>query len=170
MQKQLELLQRQERSTAGKSIKSGLRRAGDNSVKHEIAWPHHHCFPSAGRQLPDYKELSTLQFMVGFQVASRKKPATQCAPHWPTSLPGCSRDEWATARHAHLILLQDIERGKCSWRDSDQIEKVRICNTAHIIQTKVTTSQQKQSKSSQKEFTCGDYTNNTCKFSADHVV
>ena len=66
MQKQLELLQGQQRSTAGKTIKSGLHRAGDNSVKHEIAWPHHHCFPSAGGQLTDYKELSPLQFMVGF--------------------------------------------------------------------------------------------------------
>ena len=31
---------------------------------------------------------------------------------------------WATARHAHLILLQDIERDKCSRRGPDAIEKI----------------------------------------------
>ena len=69
-----------------------------------------------------------------------------------------------------MILLQDIERGKSSWRDPDQTEKIRIRNTARIIQPKSTNSQQKQSKSSQKEIICGDYTKNTYKFTADHVV
>ena len=61
------MLQGEQRSNLGtKSIKLGLHRAGDNSVKYETAWPHYHCFPGAGGQLPDYNELSPLQFMVGF--------------------------------------------------------------------------------------------------------
>ena len=50
---------------------------------------------------------------------------------------------WTTARHAHMILLQDIERGKCSWRDPDQSEKVQICNTARVIQPKAPNTNQK---------------------------
>ena len=68
VQRQLQKLQVQQRhNTEGKhSIKSGLHRAGDNAVKQLISWPHHYCFPSAGRQLPEYKELSPLQFMIKF--------------------------------------------------------------------------------------------------------
>ena len=35
-------------------------------MKQLISWPHHYCLPSAGGQLPEYKELSPLQFMIGF--------------------------------------------------------------------------------------------------------
>ena len=68
VQRQLERLQGKQRhtSTGNKTIKSGLHRAGDSAVKQEISWPHHHCFPGPGGQLPEYKELSPLQFMVGF--------------------------------------------------------------------------------------------------------
>ena len=68
VQKQLEWLQGQQRGarTADKTIKSGFHRSGDNAVKPEIAWPHHHCFPNAKGNMPEYKELSPLQFMIGF--------------------------------------------------------------------------------------------------------
>ena len=68
VQRQLQKLQGQQcRGTEGKhSIKSGLHRVGDNAVKQLISWPHHYCFPSAGGQLPEYKELSPLQFMISF--------------------------------------------------------------------------------------------------------
>ena len=174
VQKQLERLQGQQRSTTGKTIKSGLHRAGDNSVKREIAWPHHHCFPGAGGQLPDYKELSPIQFMVGFlgclQEEASNTVRTNMIAYGRHLFQDALETNWATARHAHMILLQDIERGKCSWRDPDQTEKIRIRNTARIIQPKSTNIPQKQPKNNQREIICMDYTKNTCKFTADHVV
>ena len=38
---------------------------------------------------------------------------------------------WVTARHAHLVLLQDIDI-KCSLKRPDMVEKVRIRNTARV--------------------------------------
>ena len=175
VQKQLEMLQGQQRSTSGmKSIKSGLHRAGDNSVKREIAWPHHHCFPGAGGQLPDYKELSPLQFMVGFlgclQEETSSTICTNMIAYGRHLFQDALETNWTTARHAHMILLQDIERSKCSWREPDHVEKVRIRNTARVIQPKAANSNQKPHKSNQKEIICTDYAANSCKHPADHVV
>ena len=174
VQRQLEMLQGQHRTTSGKSIKSGLHRAGDNSVKCEIAWPHHHCFPGAGGQLPDCKELSPLQFMVGFLGCLQEETSSTARANMVSYGRHLFQDavetNWTTARHAHMILLQDIERGKCTWRDADTIEKIRIRNTARVIQPKAANSNQKQHKNGQKEIICADYSGNTCKHSTDHVV
>ena len=129
------MLQGQQRLNSGtKSIKSGLHRAGDNSVKREIVWSHHHSFPGTGGQLPDYKELSPLQFMVGFlgwlQEETSTTVRTNMIAYGRHLFQDALETNWTTARHAHMILFQDIERGKCSWREPDQIEKVRIRNTA----------------------------------------
>ena len=40
---------------------------------------------------------------------------------------------WWTARHAHMVLLQDMERGKVTWRWPDAVEKFWIRNTACVI-------------------------------------
>ena len=76
---------------------------------------------------------------------------------------------WATAKHTHMILLQDIERGKCTWRNPDKIEKNRIRNTARVINTKESPSQPKISKTSNHEKLCQDYNSNNCQQSADHI-
>ena len=110
-----------------KPFKSGLLRSGDNAVKQEISWPHHHCFPGQGGQLPNYKDLSPMQFMVGFLGCLQNEPSTIAKNNMIEY--GCHlfqdaiKTNWTTARHAHLILLQEIERGKCSWQNSDLVEK-----------------------------------------------
>ena len=76
---------------------------------------------------------------------------------------------WATAKHTHMVLLQDIERWKCTWRNLDKVKKIRIQNTAHIITPKQTSSQQKTSKGNYREKVCQDYNANNCQQSADHV-
>ena len=152
VQRQLEKLQGTQRqlSTGNKTIKSGLHRAGDSAVKQEINWPHHHCFPGPGGQLPDYKELSPLQFMVGFlgclQEEGSSTVRSNMIEYGRHLFQDAIETNWATAKHAHMVLLQDIERGKCSWRNPDKVEKVRIRNTARIITPKQPSTQQKFTK------------------------
>ena len=130
VQQQLERLQGQHRGvmTTGKAIKFGLLRPGDNAIKTEIAWPHHHCFPNAGGKLPEYKELSPLQFMIGFMgcvlEGNSNTVRTNMLEYGRHLLQDAVETNWATAHHAHLVLLQDIERGKVSWRRPDTVEKV----------------------------------------------
>ena len=142
VQRQLERLQGKQRhtSTGNKTIKSGLHRAGDSAVKQEISWPHHHCFPGPGGQLPEYKKLSPLQFMVGFlgclQEENSPTVRTNIIEYGRHLFQNAIETNWTTAKHAHMVLLQDIERGKCTWRNPDKIEKVQIRNTAQVIAPK----------------------------------
>ena len=76
---------------------------------------------------------------------------------------------WATAKHAHMVLLPEIERGKCSWRAPDLVEKIRIWNTARVIAQKSSSTQPKRSKSTRGKL-CADYNTNNCHYSSDHVV
>ena len=40
---------------------------------------------------------------------------------------------WLTARHAPMVLWQDMQCGKVTWRLPDQVEKIQIQNTARVI-------------------------------------
>ena len=76
VRKQLGMLQGQQRSNSGtKSIKSGLHRAGENSVKREMAWPHHHCFPGAGGCYLTTRNCLHYNLWWASLAAFRKKPA-----------------------------------------------------------------------------------------------
>ena len=176
VQRQLEKLQGQSRSTtvSGKPFKSGLHRSGDNAVRLEIPWPHHHCFPGPGGNLPDYKDLSPLQFMVGFlgciQEEASNTVRSNMLEYGRHLFQDAIETNWSTARHAHLVLLQDIERGKCSWRRPDVVEKIRIRNTARVIAPKPSANAAKGAKSSSREKICQDFNSNTCKHPSDHIV
>ena len=78
---------------------------------------------------------------------------------------------WGTARHAHLVVLQEIERGKLSWKNPDQVDKVRIRNTARVLMQKPgnhpTTKNQRNRT---KDRICADYKHNNCSQTSDHVV
>ena len=174
VQRQLARLEGKQRHSAGnKTIKSGLHRAGDSAVKQEISWPHHHCFAGPGGQLPDYKELSPLQFMVGFLGCLQEENSSTIKANMIEYDRHLFQDaietNWATAKHAHMVLLQDIEKGKCTWRNPDKIEKIRIRNTARVINTKQIHSQPKISKINNHEKVCQDYNSNNCQQSADHI-
>ena len=139
VQRQLEKLQGQSRSTtaSGKPFKSGLHHSGDNAVRLKIPWPHHYCFPGPGGNLPDYKDLSPLQFMVGFlgciQEETSNTVRSNMLEYGRHLFQDAIETNWSTARHAHLVLLQDIERGKCSWHKPDVVEKIRIHSTVRVI-------------------------------------
>ena len=66
VQRQLERLQGSSIGNTISGTKTCLHRTGDIVVRQEIAWPYHYCFPGPGGQLPDYKDLSPIQFFVGF--------------------------------------------------------------------------------------------------------
>ena len=141
IQRQLQKLQGQQRhNTEGKhSIKSGLHCAGDNAVTQLISWPHHYCFPSAGGQLPaaEYKELSPLQFMIGFlgclQDESSNSVRSNMIEYGRHLFQDALEMNWATAKHAPMVLLKEIERGKCSWHSPDLVEKIQIRTLPELL-------------------------------------
>ena len=50
--------------------------AMDNAVKLEIPWPHHHCFPSSGVNLPKNKDLSPSNFSLDSWATYKRNRVT----------------------------------------------------------------------------------------------
>ena len=95
---------------------------------------------SAGGSLPEYKDLSPIQFVIGFMGCIQEEQSnTVCnnmLEYGHHLLQDTLEANWLTARHAHMVLLQDMERGKVTWRRPDAVEKIRIRNTARVIPDK----------------------------------
>ena len=157
VQRQLERLQGSSRGntiSGTKTLKSGLYRTGDNAVRQEIAWLHHYCFPGPGGQLPEYKDLSPIQFFIGFLGCLQEEKSntirSNMIDYGRHLMQDALETNWNTARHVHLVVLQDIERCKLSWRNPDQVDRVQIRNIARVIMAKNTPQSSKQSKPSTK--------------------
>ena len=105
-------------------------------MKQEISLPHHHCFPGEGGQLPEYKNLSPVQFTVEFLGCLQDEPSITIKNNMieygrHSKIP--SKNIWTTAHHTNLSLLEEIEGGKCSWQNPGLVEKIQIQNNARII-------------------------------------
>ena len=126
----------------GKPLKSGLHRARDNEVKVAILLPHHHCFPSQGGNLPEFKDLSRLQFMVGFldclQEEASNLVRNNMIEYDRHLFQDAIETNWATARHARLVLLQDTERGKCVIRPGSFSQKPMYKKVVSSLKIKFT--------------------------------
>ena len=129
-------------------------------MKQLISWPHHYCFPSAEGQLPEDKELSPLQFMIRFlrclQDEYSSTVKSNMIEYGRHLFQDALETNWVTAKHAHMVLLQEIERGKCSWRFPDLEKKIRIQNTARVIAQKPASTQPKSFKST-KDKLCPEH-------------
>ena len=90
-------------------IKSGLHRAGDNTVKREIAWLHHHGFVGPNGNLLEYKELPPIQFMIGFLGCIPEEESNtvkaNMVEYGRHLLQDALETNWQKARHAHMVLL-----------------------------------------------------------------
>ena len=110
--------------------------------------------------------------MIGFMgcVLEENTIRTNMLEYGRHLLQDTSETNWVTARHTHLVLLQDIERGKCSWHRPDAVEKIRIRNTARIISHKGSANTAKAGKIPTKDKVCLNFNTNVCKFALDYVV
>ena len=119
------------------------------------------------------KDLSPIQFMIGIMGCIQEEASntvkSNMLEYGRHLLLDALETNWATARHAHLMLLQEINRGKCSWRRPDAIEKTRIRNTARVITTKARGTAPKSGKHNSRDKVCTDFNSNNCKFPGDHI-
>ena len=90
--------------------------------------------------MPEYKDLCPIQFMIGSMCCIQEEVNSTVKSHvlgvWETSAARHLRNQLGHFKARHLIIQQEIERGKCSWRRPDTVEKIRIRNTTRVITTK----------------------------------
>ena len=108
--------------------------------------------------MPEYKDLSPIQFMIDFMGCIQEEQSntirSKMLEYSRHLLQDALEMNWATTRHAHLVLLQDIKLGKCLWlkarRDGGTVPKT--------------------GKVTSKDQICVNFNANTCRFASDHVV
>ena len=145
---------------------------GDNNVK-KLAGHTISVFRVVAGQLPEYQELSPILWSgIVFKMKNEKsnKAGKNTLEYGRHLIQDALETNWTTTRHAHLVLFKEIERGKCSWKHSNIIEKIRICSTAWVMNPKGTLPATKQGKWNTKDIICSDYNISSCKYSSDHIV
>ena len=165
---QYDHLSRTEQGFKGKStdaiLKSGRYRAGIHKVRRSISWPQDFCTTVNGKQ-PTYDDLSALQWMQGFIYCvldeNNPKIRTNMLLHGGSVLQDAIELSFPTAKRAHGVVLQEIEKGVLDWDKMDEIERVRSRNAQRII---ASSSGSKSNDTTEKVFICKLYNKGTCKY------
>ena len=127
--------------------------------------PQGFCSVSAGAKQPNY-DLSTLQWVQGYVgcVLDEKDEIARQNMLWHMMQLMEDSIEWSfqTAKRAHAVVLQEIERGRCDWKNPDLVEKIRCRNTQRALNVPEST------KKNNKTFLCRHFNKGTCKYESEH--
>ena len=167
VQIQAEVAKRLHKDYKGKStdanLKSGRYRAGIHKVRRTISWPQDFCTTVNGKQ-PTYDDLSALQWMQGFIYCvleeNNPKIRTNMLLHCGSVIQDAIELSFPTAKRAHGVVLQEIEKGVLNWDKFNEIERVRGRNAQRIL---ASSSVAKSNDITDKVFICKLYNKGTCK-------
>ena len=147
-------------------LKSGRYRAGVSKVKVHVNWPQDFCSVPGNAKQPTYDELSCEQWVQGFLYCILEEKDENKREHmlyYHTLLMQDAIElNCQTAKRAHAIILQEIEKGKLTWDNLDQIEKIKNRFTQRVVHTsKASTNGGNQA--------CIHYNKGFCKLEGDHI-
>ena len=107
--------------------------------------------------------LSALQWTQGFVYCvleeNNPKMKTNMLLHCSNVLRDVIELSFSTAKRAHGVVLQEIEKGALDWDKLDDIEKVRGRNAQHIL---ASSSVVKPNNGTHKVFICKLYNEGSC--------
>ena len=117
--------------------KSGRFRAGIHKVRHVIPWPQDYCTTVSGYKQPTYDDLNVFQWSQGFVYCvleeSHRKTRENMLRYFTSLMQDAVEMSFATAKRAHSIILQEIEKRNSDWDNLDKIEKLRCRHTEKYI-------------------------------------
>ena len=147
------------------ALKSGRFRTGSHKVRHIISWPQDFCTILAGGKQPTYDELSPMQWSQGIVATALEEKDPIIRENMLKYFISIAQDaievSFPTARRAHGILLQEIEKGVCTWKDFDLVEKIRSRNTQRFASPVGNVKQNPEVVD--KNFICKLYNKGTCR-------
>ena len=163
----LKQLEQQNIQPTGKhSLKSGRYRAADTQVNFYVSWPQEYVYVGPNRKTVAYDDLTSEQFTLGYLRIVQRQPADVKASmldHLTKLLQSSIDFNFNIARGSHAVILQEIERGSFTWRDSDDIERTRLLYT-----NKVNTTDSVNRTSEVKRVVCSHYNSGKCTQHTDH--
>ena len=113
-----------------KPQKSGRKHTAADRVKVPVEWPHYHTYRGPSKDMAAYDDLTVTKFVHGFVtdlLAGRPDAGNQAIPlrHLPHLMLDATDFGWEAARHAHGVVLQEMEAGCLTWNDEDAIGDIR---------------------------------------------
>ena len=113
-----------------KPQKSGRKPTAANRVKVPVEWPHYHTYRGPGKDMAAYDDLTVTELVHGFVttlLAGRPDAGNQAIPlrHLQHLMLDAADFGWEAARHAHGVVLQEMEAGRLTWNDEDAIGDIR---------------------------------------------
>ena len=146
-------------------MKSGRFHTGSHKVRHIISWPQDFCTILAGGKQPTYDELSPMQWSQGIVATALEEKDPIVRENMLKYFISIAQDaievSYPTARRAHGILLQEIEKGVCTWKDFDLVEKIHSRNTQRFASPVGNVKQTPEVVD--KNFICKLYNKGTCR-------
>lgn len=150
------------------NLKSGRFRSFDTQVQHYVQWPHEHVYVGAARKTVSYDELNPQQFALGFIKIIMRQPSSDLREAMLNYLSKLLQESidfsWSSSRGAHAVVLQEIERGTVTWKDTDELDNIRKLYTQKVN----TVEQPRQYASDLKKVVCSHYNAGKCIKSSDH--
>ena len=164
---QIRCLRGKPRDIGTVNFKSGLLRANANKKKVEVAWPHEVCYFGISGKNPQYEELSPFQFIFGHIGCIQEEQSQAVRDNMLEYLKLLMQDaietNWATVKRAHSVVLQTMERGRCSWDKFEYVDRIHMRCTQRTLQPNG-----KANSGQKKEIICSRFNSNTCSHSGDH--
>ena len=164
---QIRRLRGKPRDTGTVNFKSGLLRANENKKKVEVAWPHEFCYSGISGKNPQYEELSPFQFIfrhIGcIQEEQSQVVQDNMLEYLKLLMQDAIETNWATVKRTHSVVLQTMERGRCSWDKFESVDRIRMRCTQRTLQPN-----SKANSGQKKEIICSRFNSNSCSHNGDH--
>ena len=147
------------------AFKSGRYRQGVYKVRHVVSWPQDYCTVVNGSRQPTYDELNVNQWAQGYIQCVLEEPnsSTQrcMLRHFVSIMQDSIELSFPTAKRAHGLILQEIEKGNVDWSQSEKIEKIRSRNTQRVWQQNPSS---KVYGDNDKSMVCKLFNKGTCRY------
>ena len=84
--------------------------------------------------------------------------------HFVSSMQDSIELSFATAKHAHGLILQEMEKGSLTWLQAEKIDKIRGRNTQRLVPSGPNANAKMSNEGTEKTMLCKLYNKGSCKY------
>jgi len=156
-------------------LKSGRYRGIEAPIVRQVAWPQEFVYAGPNRNTVKYDELTPVQFMAGFlstiQSQQSKLDQNRMLSYGIQLFLDADEIPWNVARGVHAVVLQEIEKGRADWRDTEVIDKLRTQYVRRSVLHSTPKKQHTPTKGREKrKVICNHFNSGSCSHTADHTT
>ena len=151
--------------------KSGRKTTADDRILKNITWPHFYVYKSGTAESVKYNDLSVQEFVYGFccQVLEEGNDWRTKVQHLKDLMQDASDYNWENARNFHGIVLNQIERKRLTWANTEEIANLRRRYAQTHSNMEESSQKDKSVIRSGVRRSCKGYNINSCKEPGDHM-